>query len=141
MKFLTIALISLSFSLQANDMVAEALSYVPGGQVVRVEHDEVKIQTSNGTIVEIEFLRNGSFEEASGKNAQQDVLTPPNSLVTLGVALQGLKDAGKSASGEWSLEHSMRHNWHYEFEGYENGQEMEYVVNAKTGKFIAGYVD
>ncbi|MCO5114562.1 MAG: PepSY domain-containing protein [Bdellovibrionaceae bacterium] len=126
---------------QAQDISSQALLYVPGGQVVVLERDEVKVQTTNGTIVEVEFTRKGVFEEASGKNASSDNLTPPNALVPLATALQGLQAAGKQAAGEWSLESSLRYGWHYEFDGYENGVEMEYIVDATTGAFVKAIAD
>lgn len=131
---------SLAFA-QSKGIAAEALKYVANGKVVAQEHDEIKIQTPNGGIIEVEFTNQGAFEEASGKDASADSFTPPNDLVPLSQALAGLKKAGKEASGDWSLDYSRNTGWYYEFEGFENNQEMEYIVDAKTGKFLSSNVD
>lgn len=125
----------------AGDLGVQALSFVPGGKVLQEKYDEVKIQTAKGSIIEVEFTRSGKFDEASGNNAAEDAFKAPNGLVSLETAVKGLKDAKKQPTAEWSLDSSIVKGWIYEFEGYENGQEMEYYVDAKTGKFLKASVD
>lgn len=136
--FIFSALLGFNLAQAANH---PALKYVPGGEIVVEKKDEVKVKTPKGGIVEVEFKRNGDFEEASGKNASQDVFQPPFDLVPLSKAVKGLKDAKKEASGEWSLDSSYSKGWHYEFEAYEDGKEVEYLVDAKNGKFLKSKVD
>lgn len=136
MKFLSVFMISgLSFSaIAAIDINKEALKYVPNGKVEAVEKNEAKVRTSGGTIVEVEFDRNGNLEEASGDMASKDTFVPGNGLLSLTDAVAAMKKAGKNVDGEWSLEKDFARDWEYEFEGFENGKSMEYTLNAKTGK-------
>jgi uncharacterized membrane protein YkoI len=115
--------------------------YVPGGEVVQEKEREVKVRTKSGSIVEVEFEVSGEFEEASGKSPENDVLVPGTSLIPLSKAYASLKEAGKSASGDWSLEKSFIKGWVYEFEGFENGKEVDYLIDAKTAKFLETRVD
>lgn len=137
-----IAILSLGTSVATAKTPSEqALQFVPKGKIVQEKPDEVKIQTTSGSIVEVEFANNGDFEEASGNSVEQDIFVPPNGLVTLSQAAQAVKSANKPISGKWSLDRSLMNGWHYEFEGYENGNEMEYTVDAKTGKYVSTKVD
>lgn len=123
------------------DMKNTALKFVPEGQVVSESVREFKIRTKNNTVVEIEFERDGSFEEASGKDVQKDVLVTDLGIKSLEDALKSARAEGKSPIGEWSLDKSMLRGWYYEFEGFEDGKKMEYVVDAKTGKIISSSID
>lgn len=114
---------------------------IPGGEIVQEKDHEVKVRTKSGSIVEVEFERNGAFEEASGKSPDKDILVPGPSLIPLTKAYASLKDAGKSASGDWSLEKSFIKGWVYEFEGFENGREVDYLVDAESGKFLETRID
>lgn len=118
-----------------------ALKLVPNGKVVAETLDEVRVQTAGGTVVEIEFDKNGKFEEASGDALATDVLIPGEGLLSLADVVAGLKKEGKSPVGDWSLEKSFIRGWHYDFEALENGQKMEYVVDAKTGKILESKLD
>lgn len=127
------------FILNSNGLIAATMQekvqkYVPQGKIIQEKNDEVKVQTPNGTIVEIEFKRNGNLEEASGDNVEKDVFIPGEGLLSLKDAHAAMTKAGKTAQGDWSLDDSMLKGWHYEFEGVENGKNMEYTVDAKTGK-------
>lgn len=133
MKVLSVGLLALALPVMAATMSESALKMVPGGKVVQEKDKEIKVQTKENTIVEIEFKRNGDFEEASGKMVDKDNFEPGQNLLSLKDALAAVKKAGKNPNGEWSLDDSMIKGWHYEFEGIENGKSMEYVVDAKTG--------
>lgn len=136
------AIVSFSASLALAKTASEqALQFVPKGKIVQEKPDEIKVQTTGGGIVEVEFANNGDFEEASGNSVDQDTFIPPHGLVPLATAAQAVKGTGKSLSGKWSLDKSLMSGWHYEFEGYENGNEMEYTVDAKTGKYVSAKVD
>lgn len=125
----------------AGSIKESALSYIPNGKVVQEKDKEVKVQTQNGTIVEVEFTMTGAFEEASGDSIEQDVFVPGDGLLSLADAVGALKKAGKTPSGDWSLDKSFVKGWHYEFEGYESGKKMDYVVDAKTGKLLESTID
>lgn len=131
---------SASFAV-AKSLDQQAQQFIPKGKLVQQEKDEVKMQTEKGSIVEVEFEANGDFEEASGNSVENDVFNPPHGLVSLANAVASAKKAGKTLSGKWSLDKSMINGWHYEFEGYENGNEMEYIVDAKTGSYVSGKID
>lgn len=118
-----------------------ALKFVPGATVVQEKDKEIKLRTTAGTLVEIEFDAAGNFEEASGDNVERDIFIPDQKLLSLEVAASKLKSEGKSPVGEWSLEHIFLKGWHYEFEGYENGQKYNYVVDAKNGKLANKKLD
>jgi uncharacterized membrane protein YkoI len=140
-KHLIIILSLVSASAFANPLADQALKFVPGGTVAQQKIKEVKIKTPLSSIVEIEFHSDGTFEEASGDNIEKDILTPGNGLVTLKTAVAELVKQGKGPTGDWSLEKSFFKGWHYEFEGYENGQKFDYIVDAKTGKLLESKVD
>jgi uncharacterized membrane protein YkoI len=131
----------LPFTASGSDFTETALKFVPGGKVVQEKIKEVKVQTPKGSIVEIEFERNGTFEEASGDNLDQDIFVPEEGRLPLQKVVAELIKQGKSPKGEWSMEHSFFKGWHYEFEGYENGLKYDYVVDAKSGKLIASEID
>ncbi|WP_408095812.1 PepSY domain-containing protein [Peredibacter sp. HCB2-198] len=133
-KVLTVGLLALSLPVFAATVSESALKMIPGGKVVQEKEKEVKVQTKDGSIVEVEFKRNGDFEEASGHAVDKDTFEPGQNLLSLKDAVASVKKAGKTPVGDWSLEDSMMKGWHYEFEGMENGKAMEYLVDAKTGK-------
>lgn len=130
-----------SFPALASEYTEAALKLVPGGKVVQEKSKEVKVETTNGSIVEVEFKRDGTFEEASGDNLEKDNFVPGKGLISLQETVASLKKAGKSPVGDWSLEDSMLKGWHYEFEGFENGKNMDYLVDAKTGKLLESKID
>ena len=135
-------LISASISaMAAADLGKEALKYVPDGKVELMEKDEVKVKTTQGTMVEVEFDRNGGLQEASGDFAQKDNFVPGNGLLSLKDAVAAITKNGKTVDGEWSLDKDFLRDWEYEFEGIENGKKFEYVVNAKTGKLLESKPD
>lgn len=118
-----------------------ALKYVKEGKVVHEKDNEVKVQTKAGTIVEVEFKNDGTLEEASGKALDQDIFEPGNGLISLKDAREALKKAGKTPVGEWSFDNSLTKGWNYEFEGFENGSKIDYVVDAKNGKLLESRID
>lgn len=137
-KTLSIALlgiISLSVSAKT-DFGKNALKMVPGGTVESLDRDEVTVKTAAGTIMEIEFNRDGTLDEASGDMATKDDFMPGNGLLTLKDAVAALEKAGKKAEGEWSIDKDFMREWEYEFEGFENNQKYEYVINAKSGELL-----
>lgn len=116
-------------------------SIVPNGEVIQEKEREFKVRTKAGTVVEVEFERNGEFEEASGKAPDKDVLNPGKGLITLSKAYDSLKATGKNATGDWTLEKSFIKGWVYEFEGFEAGKEVDYLINAENGKFLETRID
>lgn len=117
------------------------LQYVPEGKLLEAEKNEYKIQTPDGSVVEIEFTRKGELSEASGDLVDKDVFVPGQGLLSLSQAVEAIKEQGKNPVGEWSLEYSMLRGWYYEFEEILNGQKMEYVVSAKDGKILKSKID
>lgn len=118
-----------------------ALKLIPEGTVVQEKTREVKVQTKAGSIVEVEFETNGEFEEASGNSLEKDIFNPGNGLISLSEATEILKKSAKKPSGDWNLEKTMMKGWIYEFEGFENGKEVDYIVDAKNGKLLETRVD
>lgn len=137
-KIISITLLGLiSFGVTADtDFGKMATKLVPRGTVQQVDRDEVTVKTAAGTILEIEFNRDGSLDEASGDMATKDNFVPGNGLLELKDAVAALEKNGKKAEGEWSLDKDFMREWEYEFEGYENNQKYEYVINAKTGALL-----
>lgn len=114
-----------------------AMKAVPNAKLLTEDGNDFDLQTAKGTIVEVEMNGDGSLDEASGDAATQgDVFSPGNGLISLEEATRALQKAGKSPTGDWSLEKSMLRGWVYEFEGRENGKDMEYAIDAKTGKLV-----
>ena len=134
-----LAIISLGISASAGSDIKlkeTAVKMVPGAKLVVEDGHEFKFQTAKGTIVEVELHRDGSIDEASGDVALNDIFHPGRGLLTLTDAINALKKAGKSPVGDWSFEKSMLHGWIYEFDGIENGKEMEYAIDATNGKLV-----
>jgi hypothetical protein len=105
----------------------EAQSMVPKGKLVEDNGREFLIKTAMGTKVVIEFHRNGSFQEASGKNLNQgDDLEPGDGLISLSSAAQ--KFQSSSPRGYWTLEKDQILGWFYEFDLG--------IVDAKSGKLL-----
>jgi hypothetical protein len=104
-----------------------ALSMVPRGRVIEVHGREFLVKTASGSKVNIEFHRNGSLQEASGKNLNQgDDLEPGDGLISLSTAARGVKMA--SPRGYWTLENDQVLGWIYEFDLG--------IVDARTGKLL-----
>lgn len=119
----------------------DALRLVPGGKLLSEKPDEIKIQTPNGGVVEVEFNRNGKLDEASGNSVELDLFIPENGLLSLKDAVIALKKEGKIAVGDWSIDNNMISGWYYEFEGFESGKKMDYTLDAKTGKLVNAEID
>lgn len=134
-------LLSGSLSALADTMKEKSLKFVPGGTVVEERSEEVKVKTPAGTIVEIEFDKNSIFEEASGNSLEQDLFQPEAGLLSLKDAVASMTKAGKKPVGEWSFDSSLMRGWYYEFEGYEDGKKMDYVLDAKSGKLLDSKID
>ena len=110
---------------------------VPEARVVEQDGDEYELETPRNTRVEIKLDRAGVLDEASGDAAENgDVLVPGDGRMTLTDAVAALKKAGKAPTGDWSLEKSLLKGWVYEFEGRENGKEIDYKVSATDGKLL-----
>lgn len=142
-SLLTTALITLTMgAAHANTLEAKALAYVPNGTIISQEKFEFDVLTPNKTIVEIEFKRNGNFDEASGDNLLNDTFKPDAGIVGLDTVASAInaQESGDVAI-EWSLEHDLIHGWHYEVEVVQNHIEYEYLIDAKTGQVIRKKVD
>lgn len=140
-KFISIsALISLQIFHSTTAWSVEKFDfkkYVPDGTLVREKNDEFKVKTTAGTVVEIETSQDGSLDEASGNSAKSgDVFFPGMGLLSLKEATDVLEKLGKKPEGEWSLEKGFLSGWVYEIEGKDNGRNMEYKVDAKTGQLL-----
>lgn len=132
---MTIATLMLSMTAYAAaNLGAEAMKLVPESKILQEKGREVKLQTSKGGVVEIEFDRKGAFEEASGENVEMDVFNAPAPMISLQDAVAAAQKAGKTPAGEWSLEKGTFTGWVYELKGFENGKEMEYIIDAKSGE-------
>ncbi len=139
--FLSAFLLAFSAQSFAQDLKASALKYVPGGSVVELKKDEVKVKTPAGSLVEIEFNRSGELDEASGDAIESDVFIPGNNLKTLSEISKTLKDQGYQLTGDWSYESSFMNPWHYEVDAFKDGQSFEVEVDAKTGKVTKSKID
>lgn len=139
-SFILLGLMSLGVSAKT-DFGKNAMKLVPGGSVEQTERDEVTVKTAAGTLIEIEFNRDGSLDEVSGDMATKDNFVPGNGLLSLKDAVAALEKNGKKAEGEWSLDKDFMREWEYEFEGFENNQKFEYVINAKTGELLKSKKD
>lgn len=137
----TIALLGLAILMKAHAVNNQALKFIPGGEIVQEKLHEVKVKTPQGTIVDVEFGTDGTFEEASGNNIEKDIFVSDINLISLKDATESLKKEGKLPVGEWELEHSFLNGWRYKFEGYEKGQKFDYIVDAKTGKLLESNLD
>lgn len=111
--------------------------YVPDSTLVKEKKDEVKVKTAAGTLIEIEFSSDSTFEEASGDAANSgDILVPGQGLLSLKEITEALTKLGKVPSGEWKLEKEFLSGWVYEIESTEKGVKMEYKMDAKTGQLL-----
>ena len=120
-------LIFLLWSFHSRGERAIALSMVPRGKIIEVNGRDFLIKTVNGTKLNIEFHRSGTFQEASGKNLNRgDDLEPGDGLISLSSAAREVKTA--SPQGFWTLEKDEILGWVYEFDLA--------VVDAKTGKLL-----
>lgn len=130
---------SLLLMLSSLVFAATPESWVPGGQVVQRDHDEVQVRTAAGSVVELDLDRAGEVEEASGHAATRgDVLQPGGGLLSLEEAVAAAGIDGPIV--EWSLDHEWN-GWLYEFEAVENGQEVEIKLDARDGALVSRIVD
>lgn len=139
--FLSAILVSFSFQSFAQDLSAKAIQYVPGGTVVEVKKDEVKVKTPKGSIVEVEFSRSGELDEASGDMIENDVFVPGNNQKALAEIANEIKAQGYQAKGDWSYDDSFMKGWHYEVDAFKDGKEYEVLLDAKTGKITKAEID
>ena len=115
---------------------------VPKGKVIQTKHDEKKVQTTTGSVVELEYTNAGDLKEASGDFLSKgDEFVPGAGLLNLKAAADAVTSSGKKLTEDWSFEKSFIHGWTYEFEGFENGKKMNYLVDAKSGKIIKEEID
>lgn len=140
-KFLVLILSIASLSAFAQVKAEDALKYVPGGSVVQTKVDEVKIRTPKGSIVEIEFTRGGTFEEASGDMIESDVFVPVGDYLPLEKVAAIVKELGYTLKGDWSYEKKFMRDWRYEVDALQNNLEYEIIVDAKTGKVLEERLD
>lgn len=113
------------------------MKMVPESKVVRQDGKEYKLTTSKETLMEVEFNRDGTIDDASGDAAVAgDVFAPGDGMMTLAQAVESLKKVGKTPSGDWSYKKSFMHGWVYEMEGFESGKKMEYLISAKDGSLV-----
>lgn len=106
-----------------------AKSMVPRGKVAEELGRDVIIKTTAGTKIDIEFTRDGKFEEAFGKNLNKgDELEPGEGLISLSSVAQIMKKAGHSPEGYWMLEKDPTMGWIYEVNGT--------IVSARSGEII-----
>lgn len=111
---------------------------VPGGSVVKHEKNDYDIETPGKTIVEVELTKDGAIDEASGDASHNgDVFVPGDGRISLTEAVEALKKAGKTPTGDWSFEKKLTGGWVYEFDGTDKDQRMEYEVSAKDGKILS----
>ena len=114
-----------SFPSRGNNTIA--LSMVPRGRITEVHGREFLVKTASETKVNIEFHRNGTFQEASGKNLNQgDDLEPGDGLISLSSAAREVRIA--SPRGYWTLEKDSVLGWIYDFDLA--------IIDAKTGKLL-----
>lgn len=137
MKFLLSAVLSIaSLSALAKVNPEEAMKFVPGGSIVETKSDEVKIKSTKGGIVELEFKRNGELDEASGDMIESDSFVPGKEYLPLEKITAALKEQGYQLKGDWNYEKSLTKDWYYEVEAFQDNQEYELVVDAKTAKVM-----
>lgn len=128
---------SVSFAKTDVNLKDAASKFIPNSKVVKVDGHEIDLQTAKGTVVEVELNRDGTLDEASGDAVNGgDQFVPGDGLMSLEQAIAALKTAGKSPTGDWKLKKSMMNGWVYEFDGQENGKDMEYAISAKDGKLV-----
>lgn len=131
MKFLifTFLMFNLSPSLASVDI---AKSMVPRGKLAEKLGRDVIIKTRAGTKIDIEFTRDGKFEEAFGKNLNKgDELEPGEGLISLSSVAQLIKKAGHSPEGYWMLEKDPTMGWIYEVNGI--------IVSARSGEILRNF--
>lgn len=115
---------------------------VPDSTVVSKTKIDVKVKTKAGTTIELGFDDDGELEEASGTAAiKGDAFIPGDGLLTLKAITDELAKNGKTLQGEWTFEENEEGDWVYDLEGSEKGKEVDFIVNAKTGKLIATEID
>ena len=88
--FLSLFIFTLTPVGASADISKNALEYVPNGTLVSHDDDEVKIKTPSGTIIEVEFNKEGTLREASGNSVSKDIFVPGNKLLTLEAAAQAM---------------------------------------------------
>lgn len=140
MNLFMIAVLSTSASF-ASVFTDKALKLIPEGKIQKEKKGDVDILTKNNTIVEVEFGRGGEFQEAKGGSVRLDNFSPENGLLSLKDAHAKLESTGAIAVGEWSLDHSRKYDWHYEFAVLKDNVKYDYILDARTGKLIDSYRD
>lgn len=128
MKILILSLVSLHM-LSAFASVDIAKSMVPRGKLEELLGRDVIIKTKAGTKIDIEFSRDGKFEEAFGKNLNKgDELEPGDGLISLSSVARIMEKAGHEPEGHWMLEKDPTMGWIYEVNGT--------IVSAKSGVIL-----
>ncbi|MBY0516785.1 MAG: PepSY domain-containing protein [Bacteriovoracaceae bacterium] len=136
-KFILFSLITLS-AYAAPDLV----KLVPQSTIAGKTKTEIKLKTKAGTIVEIGIDDEGEMEEASGSLADKgDEFEPGDKSLSLKAVVEILKKEGKKLQGEWTYEENEEGDWVYDFEGIEKNKDVDYIVNATTGKILKTELD
>ncbi|WP_413581899.1 hypothetical protein [Bdellovibrio sp. HCB288] len=143
MSFLILVGLSAQAKSATDKQMRESLTkIVPQGNIVQQDGHEYKLTTARNTLMEVDFNRDGTIDEASGDAAETgDALVPGEGRKSLEEVVKSLNVAGKKASGDWSFKKSFTHGWIYEVEGFEGGKKMEYLVSAKDGSLIKAKKD
>ena len=118
--------------------IKESLTqFVPESKFLHKDGHEYKVTTAKQTVVEVEFDRDGTVDEASGDAVEAgDMFVPGRGNYNLAQAVEALKKAGKVPTGDWKYKKSFLNGWVYYFEGTENGKKMDYAVSAKDGALV-----
>ncbi len=112
-------------------------SMVPGGKVSTHIGSDFSVRTQAGTKVVVEFSRQGDLDEASGLNlGSGDIFEPGNGLISLGSAAQVVHKRGHKVKGQWRLERDNKLDWIYELEGSNDGDDLDYLVDARKAQLI-----
>lgn len=120
----------------------DPLKLVPGGKVKSKTSFEIKVTTPQNTEVELGIDQEGELEEASGVAAEKgDVFVPGEKRLPLSDIVASLKKAGKTLQGEWIFEQNDEGDWLYDLEGTENKKNVDFIVNAESGKLLRTEID
>ena len=130
MRSLMVSALFLTSSAFATIHEGVAVSMVPHGRMIETFGRDYIIKTPAGTKIEIQFMLDGKFKEASGKNLNKgDDLEPGEGLISLSSAARLIQSIGMKPEGFWHLEKDKTHGWIYEVNG-------QHLVDAKKGKII-----
>jgi uncharacterized membrane protein YkoI len=122
--------------------VPDLIKLVPHSTLSSKTKTEIKLKTKAGTVIEIGIDDDGEMEEASGNLAEKgDEFEPGDKILSLKAVVDILKKEGKKLQGEWTYEENEEGDWVYDFEGIEKNKDVDYIVNATTGKILKTELD